>query len=58
MVFQQKAFESAKERFLSGIIHAIELNSFSLNLEKTKLNLVQSKYEYYFRKLILSYYEN
>ena len=53
---QQIAYDSAKDRFLEGLIHAIELNTFRINLEKAKSNLIQSKYEFYFRKTILDFY--
>jgi outer membrane protein len=53
---QQVAFDSAKERFTEGLIHAIELNNFRLNLEKAKSNFVQAKYELFFRKMLLDYY--
>ncbi len=55
---QQIAYDSAKDRYLEGVIHAIELNNFRINLEKAKSNLIQSKYEFYFRKTILVYYSN
>jgi len=54
---QQIAFDSAKERFLEGLIHAIELNNFRLNLEKANSNFVQAKYELFFRKMLLDYYK-
>ncbi len=53
---QQVAFDSAKERFTEGLIHAIELNNFRLNLERAKSNFVQAKYELFFRKMLLDYY--
>ena len=53
---QQIAYDSAKDRFLEGLLHAIELNTFRINLEKAKSNLIQSKYEFYFRKTILDFY--
>lgn len=54
---QQVAFDSAKERFTEGLIHAIELNNFRLNLEKAKSNFIQAKYEILFRKMLLDYYQ-
>lgn len=53
---QQIAYDSAKDRFIEGLIHAIELNTFRINLEKAKSNLIQSKYEFYFRNTILDFY--
>ncbi|WP_229236178.1 TolC family protein [Emticicia sp. TH156] len=53
---QQTAFDSARERFLEGLIHAIELNTFRLNLEKANSNFIQAKYELLFRKMLLDYY--
>lgn len=53
---QQIAYDSAKDRYLEGLLHAIELNTFRINLEKAKSNLIQSKYEFYFRKIVLDYY--
>lgn len=55
---QQIAYDSAKDRYLEGLLHAIELNTFRINLEKSKSNLIQSKYEFYFRKIMLDYYSN
>jgi outer membrane protein len=54
---QQVAFDSAKERFSEGLIHAIEMNNFRLNLEKAKSNFIQAKYELFFRKMLLDYYK-
>lgn len=53
---QQTAFDSANERFKEGIINLIDLNTFRINLERAKLNQIQSKYEFYFRNMILEYY--
>jgi outer membrane protein len=53
---QQIAYDSAKERYLEGLLHTIELNTFRIDLEKAKSNLIQSKYEFYFRKTILDFY--
>ena len=58
ILVQQMAYDSAKERYLEGLLHTIELNTFRINLEKAKSNLIQSKYEFYFRKVILNYYGN
>jgi len=55
---QQIAYDSAKERYLEGLLNTIELNTFRINIEKAKSNLIQSKYEFYFRKVILNYYGN
>ena len=55
---QQIAYDSAKERYLEGLLHTIELNTFRINLEKAKSNLTQAKYEFYFRKIVLDYYSN
>lgn len=55
---QQIAYDSAKERYLEGLLHTIELNTFRINLEKAKSNFTQAKYEFYFRKIILDYYVN
>jgi len=52
----QIAYDSAKDRYLEGLLHTIELNTFRINLEKAKSNLIQSKYEFYFRKIVLDYY--
>lgn len=53
---QQIAYNSAKERYLEGLLHTVELNAFRINLEKAKSNLIQSKYEFYFRKIVLDFY--
>jgi outer membrane protein len=53
---QKVAFESASARFEEGLIHSIELNNFRVNLEKAKSSLIQAKYEYAFRKMILEFY--
>ncbi len=55
---QQIAYDSARERYLEGLLHTIELNTFRINLERAKSNLIQSKYEFYFRKIVLDYYLN
>jgi len=52
----QIAYDSAKDRYLEGLLHTIELNTFRIDLEKAKSNLIQSKYEFYFRKIVLDYY--
>jgi len=53
---QQIAYDSAKDRYLEGLLHTIELNNYRINHEKAKSNLIQSKYEFYFRKIVLDYY--
>ncbi|MCU0324235.1 MAG: TolC family protein [Spirosomaceae bacterium] len=53
---QQTAYESAQERFKEGLLNTIDLNTFRLNLERAKSNLIQSRYEFFFRKMILEYY--
>ncbi len=53
---QQTAYDSAQERFREGILNTIDLNTFRLNLERAKSNLIQAKYEFYFRKIILEFY--
>lgn len=55
---QQVAYDSAKDRYLEGLLHTIELNNYRINHEKAKSNLIQSKYEFYFRKTVLDYYSN
>ena len=52
----QIAYDSTKDRYLEGLLHTIELNTFRIDLEKAKSNLIQSKYEFYFRKIVLDYY--
>lgn len=58
IVAQQTAYDSAQERFKEGILNSIDLNTFRLNLERAKSNLIQAKFEYYFRKLMLDFYSN
>lgn len=58
VISQQIAYDSAKDRYLEGLINAIELNSFSINLKIAKSNFIQSKYEFHYRKTILDYYSN
>ncbi len=53
---QQIAYDSAKERYLEGLLHTIELNVFRINLERAKSNLAQAKHEFYSRKIVLDYY--
>jgi outer membrane protein len=56
IVAQQTAYDSAQERFREGILNTIDLNTFRLNLERAKSNLIQAKFEFYFRKMILEFY--
>ncbi|MFD3293434.1 TolC family protein [Aquirufa sp. KTFRIE-69F] len=58
VISQQIAYDSGKDRYLEGLINAIDLNTFSINLKIAKSNLIQSKYEFYYRKTILDYYSN
>jgi outer membrane protein len=50
------AYDSAQERFNEGLINSMDLNTFRLNLEKANSTLIQAKYEYHFKKMLLENY--
>ncbi|MBP6410494.1 MAG: TolC family protein [Pseudarcicella sp.] len=54
----EQAFTATQNRYNAG---ALDFGSYQFqkqNLEKSKLNLIQSKYEYIFRSKIVDFYQN
>jgi outer membrane protein len=52
----EESFRSAEIRFNNGVINSAEYLISKNNLDRTKINLAQSKYEYAFRTRLLDYY--
>jgi outer membrane protein len=51
---QSKAYTSAAERFNEGLLNITEFNTFRMNLEKAKINLIQNQLEVRFRTLVMN----
>lgn len=50
------AFEFAKEKYNLGSINSYEYNTSLTNKQNAELELLKSKYEYFFRKVVLDFY--
>ncbi len=53
----EESFRAAEVRFESGVINAAEFLIAKNNLDRTKINLVQTHYEYSFRTRVLDFYQ-
>jgi outer membrane protein len=53
----EESFRAAEVRFESGVINAAEFLIAKNNLDRTKINLVQTQYEYSFRTRVLDFYQ-
>lgn len=53
----QESFRAAEVRFENGAINAAEYLISKNNLDRTKINLAQAKYEYIFRTRLLDFYQ-
>ncbi len=53
----EESFRAAEVRFNSGVINSAEYLISKNNLDRTKINLAQSKYEYLFRTKLLDYFQ-
>ncbi len=53
----EQSFKAAEVRFTNGAINANEFLIVKNNLDRTKINLVQAKYEYSFRTKLLDFYQ-
>ncbi|GAB3173896.1 TolC family protein [Telluribacter humicola] len=55
---QEEAFRVAESRFGVGAINSVEYNIAKANLDRSRANLVQAKYDYVFRTKVLDFYMN
>lgn len=53
----EESFRAAEVRFNTGVINSAEYLISKNNLDRTKINLAQSKYEYLFRTKLLDYFQ-
>ncbi len=53
----EESFRAAEVRFETGVINAAEFLIAKNNLDRTKINLIQAKYEYAFRTRVLDFYQ-
>jgi outer membrane protein len=53
----EESFKAAEVRFANGAINANEFLLVKNNLDRTKINMVQAKYEYTFRTKLLDFYQ-
>ncbi len=51
-----EAFRAAQSRFTAGALSTAEFNIAKANLDRGQANLVQAKYDYYFRTKVLDFY--
>ncbi len=54
----EAAFKATESRFNVGLVNSVDYNLAKVNLDKARANLVQAKYDYYFRMKILDFYQN
>jgi len=52
-----ESFRAAEVRFENGVINSAEYLISKNNLDRTKINLTQAKYEYIFRTKLLDYFQ-
>lgn len=55
---QTLLYEGAKEKFKEGLVNQLELNTYRLNMEKSKIQFTQTRYEIYFKYLALKEFMN
>ena len=53
----EESFRAAEVRFKNGVINATEFLIAKNNLDRTKISLSQTKYEYLFRVKLLDFYQ-
>lgn len=53
----EESFKAAEVRFDNGVINSVEYLQVKNNLDRARLNLTQSKYEYVLRTKVLDYYQ-
>lgn len=53
----EESFKAAEVRFENGVINSVEYLQVKNNLDRARLNLTQSKYEYVLRTKVLDYYQ-
>jgi len=53
----EESFRAATVRFESGVINAAEFLIAKNNVDRSKINLVQAKYEYTFRTKLMDFYQ-
>jgi outer membrane protein len=53
----EESFRAAEVRFETGVINAAEFLIAKNNFDRTKINLLQTKYEYTFRTKLLDFYQ-
>lgn len=54
----EKAFQAAESRFNAGALNSVDYNIAKNNLDRSRANLVQAKFDYVFRTKILDFYQN
>jgi outer membrane protein len=55
---QSALYEGAKEKYKEGLINNLELNTYRLNLEKARVQHIQTETEHYFKSEVLkAFYE-
>lgn len=52
------SFKAAESRLNAGALTTVEFNITKNNLDRSRINLIQSKYDYIFRTKILDFYQN
>ena len=53
----EESFRAAEVRFENGVINSAEYLISKNNLDRTKVNLTQARYEYVFRTRLLDYFQ-
>jgi outer membrane protein len=53
----EESFRASESRFNAGTIDFVSYNLQKTNLDKSKLSLIQAKYDFVFRTKILDFYQ-
>ncbi|WP_232793563.1 TolC family protein [Siphonobacter sp. SORGH_AS_0500] len=52
------AFKASESRFNAGAINSVDYNLAKSNLDRSRINQIQAKYDYVLRIKVLDYYQN
>ncbi|MFN8353558.1 MAG: TolC family protein [Spirosomataceae bacterium] len=53
----EETFQSVENRYNAGLLNVFDYNVAKTNLDRARQNLIQSRYEYYYRTKVLDFYQ-
>lgn len=53
----EETFQSVENRYNAGLLNVLDYNISKTNLDRAKLNLIQAKYESFYRTKVLDFYQ-